>query len=319
MRAIQVTEFGGPEVLDLVDVPDPDPIPGLELIDVDAAGVNYADTHAVENSYLSAQELPFIPGAEVVGRTADGRRLCGFTASGAGGYAERALIAPASFEVPDGVSDAAALGLLVQGLTAWHLLRTSARMVPGESVVVHAAAGGVGSLAIQLAKLWGAGRVIAVASSEEKRQLALDLGADVAVDSDPDGLTVALREANGGKRVDIVLEMVGGATTDASLRALAAFGRLVVYGMASRTPATPIAPSSLMTGSQSVIGFWLVDCMKVDPIGMVAQPLAELVRMVAAGELRPLPGTSYPLAEARRAHEDMRARRTTGKVILTAR
>ena len=247
MRAIQVTEFGGPEVLNLVEVADPDPIAGLELIEVDAAGVNYADTHAVENSYLSAQELPFIPGAEVVGRTADGRRLCGFTASGSGGYAERALLAPASFEVPDGVSDAAALGLLVQGLTAWHLLRTSARMVPGESVVVHAAAGGVGSLAVQLAKLWGAGRVIAVASSEEKRQLALDLGADVAVDSDPANLTAALREANGGKRVDIVLEMVGGPTTDASLRALAPFGRLVVYGMASRTPATPIAPSSLLT------------------------------------------------------------------------
>ena len=320
MRAIQVTQFGGPEVLDIVEVPDPDPIPGLELIEVDAAGVNYADTHAVENSYLSAQELPFIPGAEVVGRTADGRRLCGFTASGSGGYAERALVAPtATFEVPDGVSDAAALGLLVQGLTAWQLLRTSARMVPGESVVVHAAAGGVGSLAIQLSKLWGAGRVIAVASSEEKRQLVLDLGADVAVDSDSAGLTAALREANGGKRVDIILEMVGGATTDASLRALGAFGRLVVYGMASRTPATPIAPSSLMTGSLSVIGFWLIDCMKVDPIGMVAQPLAELVRLVDAGEIRPLPGTAYPLDQARQAHEDMRARRTTGKVILTAR
>jgi NADPH2:quinone reductase len=320
MRAIQVTRFGGPEVLDIVEIPDPDPITGLELLQVDAAGVNYADTHAVENSYLSAQELPFIPGAEVIGRTADGRRLCGFTASGSGGYAERALIAPAaSFEVPDGVSDAAALGLLVQGLTAWHLLRTSARMVPGESVVVHAAAGGVGSLAIQLAKLWGAGRVIAVASSEEKRQLALDLGADAAIDADPAGLTAAMREANGGKRVDIVLEMVGGETTDASLRALAAFGRLVVYGMASRTPATPIAPSSLMTGSHSVIGFWLIDCMKVDPIGMVAQPLADLVRLVASGELRPLPGSAYPLEDARRAHEDMRARRTTGKVILTAR
>lgn len=320
MRAIQVTEFGGPEVLDIVEVPDPDPIPGLELIEVDAAGVNYADTHAVENSYLSAQELPFIPGAEVVGRTADGRRLCGFTASGSGGYAERALVAPtAAFEVPDGVSDAAALGLLVQGLTAWQLLRTSARLVPGESVVVHAAAGGVGSLAIQLAKLWGAGRVIAVASSEEKRQLALDLGADVAIDADPTGLTAAIREANGGKRVDIILEMVGGATTDASLRALGAFGRLVVYGMASREAATPIAPSSLMTGSLSVIGFWLIDCMKVDPIGMVAQPLAELVRLVDAGEIRPLPGTTYPLEDARRAHEDMRARRTTGKVILTAR
>ena len=320
MRAIQVTEFGGPEVLDLIEVPDPAPITGLELIEVHAAGVNYADTHAVENSYLSAQELPFVPGAEVIGLTADGRRLCGFTVSGSGGYAERALIAPAAaFEVPDGVSDAAALGLLVQGLTAWHLLRTSARMVPGESVVVHAAAGGVGSLAIQLAKLWGAGRVIAVASSEEKRQLALDLGADVAVDSDPANLTAALREANGGKRVDIVLEMVGGPTTDASLRALAAFGRLVVYGMASRTPATPIAPASLMTGSHSVIGFWLIDCMKVDPMGMVAEPLADLVRMVASGEITPLPGTAYPLAEARRAHEDMRARRTTGKVILTTR
>ena len=320
MRAIQVTRFGGPEVLDVVEIPDPDPITGLELLQVDAAGVNYADTHAVENSYLSAQELPFIPGAEVVGRTADGRRLCGFTASGSGGYAERALIAPAaSFEVPDGVSDAAALGLLVQGLTAWHLLRTSARMVEGESVVVHAAAGGVGSLAIQLAKLWGAGRVIAVASSEEKRQLALDLGADVAIDADPAGLTAAMREANGGKRVDIVLEMVGGETTDASLRALASFGRLVVYGMASRAPATPIAPSSLMTGSHRVSGFWLIDCMKVDPIGMVAQPLADLVRLVASGELRPLPGSAYPLEDARRAHEDMRARRTTGKVILTAR
>ena len=320
MRAIQVTRFGGPEVLEVVDLPDPDPVPGLEVLEVDAAGVNYADTHAVENSYLSAQELPFVPGAEVVGRTADGRRLCGFTASGSGGYAERALIAPtAAFEVPEGVSDAAALGLLVQGLTAWHLLRTSARLVPGESVVVHAAAGGVGSLAIQLAKLWGAGRVIAVASSEEKRQLALALGADVAIDSAPADLTAAIREANGGKRVDIILEMVGGATTDASLRALAPFGRLVVYGMASREAATPIPPTSLMIGSHSVIGFWLMDCMKVDPVGMVGAPLADLVRLVASGELRPLPGTAYPLDEARRAHEDMRARRTTGKVVLTAR
>jgi len=320
MRAIQVTRFGGPEVLEVVDLPDPGPVPGLEVLEVDAAGVNYADTHAVENSYLSAQELPFVPGAEVVGRTADGRRLCGFTASGSGGYAERALIAPtAAFEVPEGVSDAAALGLLVQGLTAWHLLRTSARLVPGESVVVHAAAGGVGSLAIQLAKLWGAGRVIAVASSEEKRQLALALGADVAIDSAPADLTAAIREANGGKRVDIILEMVGGATTDASLRALAPFGRLVVYGMASREAATPIPPTSLMIGSHSVIGFWLVDCMKVDPVGMVGAPLADLVRLVASGELRPLPGTAYPLDEARRAHEDMRARRTTGKVVLTAR
>lgn len=319
MRAIQVSRFGGPEVLELVDLPDPEPIPGLEIVEVSASGVNYADTHAAENSYLSEQSLPFVPGAEVVGRLADGRRVCGFTASGGGGYAERALIAPAAcFDVPDTVSDAEALSLLVQGLTAWHLLRTSARLVPGESVVVHAAAGGVGSLAIQLAKLWGAGRVIAVASTPRKRELALALGADVAVEADAANLKAALREANGGKGVDIVLEMTGGQTTDASLAALGAFGRLVVFGMASREAATPIPPTSLMIGSKSVVGFWLVDCMKVDPVGMVAQPLRELVKLVAEGQLKPLAGTAYSLADARRAHEDLRARKTTGKVVLTS-
>jgi len=318
MRAIQVSQFGGPEVLEPVELPDPEPIPGLELLSVTASGVNYADTHAAENSYLSAQTLPFIPGAEVVGTLADGRRVCGFTASGGGGYAERALIAPAAcFDVPDGVSDAAALSLLVQGLTAWHLLRTSARMAPGETVAVIAAAGGVGSLAVQLAKLWGAGRVIAVASTPGKRDLAMSLGADAAVDSGSDDLAGVLREANAGKGVDIVLEMTGGPTTDACLAALGAFGRLVVYGMASRTAAMPVPPTSLMIGSKSLIGFWLVDCMKVDPVGMVAQPLRELVGMAASGALKPLAGTAYPLAEARRAHEDLRARATTGKVILT--
>lgn len=320
MRAIEVSRFGGPEVLEFVDVADPVPGTGLELLQVSAAGVNYADTHAAENSYLSAQTLPFIPGAEVVGTLADGRRVCGFTASGTGGYAEQALVAPsACFDVPDGVSDAAALSLLVQGLTAWHLLRTSARMVPGETVVVIAAAGGVGSLAVQLAKLWGAGRVIAVASTQDKRDLALSLGAEIAVDSETPDLAEALREANGGSGVDIVLEMTGGATTDAALAALGTFGRLVVYGMASRTAATPVPPTSLMIGSTSVIGFWLVDCMRVDPVGMVAQPLQELVRLVATGKVHPLEGSSYPLADARRAHEDLRARRTTGKVILTAK
>ena len=319
MRAVQVSRFGGPEVLEIVDLPDPKPVSGLELLRVTSAGVNYADTHAAENSYLSAQTLPFIPGSEVVGTLTDGRRVCGFTPGGVGGYAELALVAPAAcFDVPDGVSDAAALSLLVQGLTAWHLLRTSARMVPGETVAVVAAAGGVGSLAVQLAKLWGAGRVIAVASTQEKRDLALSLGADVSVDSEAPALAAALREANGGSGVDIVLEMTGGPTTDASLAALGAFGRLVVYGMASRTAATPVPPTSLMIGSKSISGFWLVDCMRVDPVGMVAQPLRELVALVAEGRIRPLVGCAYPLSDARRAHEDLRARKTTGKVILTA-
>lgn len=315
MRAIQVTTFGGPEVLDLVELPDPEPTTGLQVLDVEAAGVNFADTHAAENSYLAEQTLPFVPGAEVIGWLPDGRRVCGFSMSG--GYAEKALVDPNScFEVPEEMSATAALSMLVQGLTAWHLLRTSARMQPGESVVVHAAAGGVGSLLVPLAKHWDAGRVIAVASTQEKRDVAVARGADIAISSDPDGMTAAIREANGGKRVDIVLDMVGGPTTDASLAALGRFGRLVVYGMASRQVATPIAPAMLMGRSQSVVGFWLIDCMR-DPVGMIAGPLAELIAMVQSGVLQPLPGHSYPLAEARRAHEDLRARATTGKVILT--
>ena len=315
MRAIQVNRFGGPDVLELVEIPDPQSAPGLEVLEVEAAGVNYADTHAAENSYLSEQTLPFIPGGEVIGRLPDGRRVCGFAVTG--GYAEKALVAPdACFDVPDGMSATAALSLLVQGLTAWHLIKTSARMQPGESIVVHAASGGVGSLLVPLARHWDAGRIIAVASTREKRDLAIERGADVAIDSDPVGMTAAIREANSGKRVDIVLDMVGGATTDASLAALGRFGRLVVYGMASRQPATPIVPAALMAKSQSVVGFWLVDCMR-DPGRMIAAPLAELIGFVQSGVLQPLPGNAHPLAQARRAHEDLRARATTGKVILT--
>ncbi len=317
MRAIQISTFGGPEVLEVVDLPDPEAGPGEVVVEVTGCGVNYADTHQVENSYLSRQALPMVPGSEVVGLTPDGRRVCGFVARG-GGYASRAVVAEnAVFRVPDGVSDTAALSLLVQGLTAWHLVHTSARLAEGESVVVHAAAGGVGSLAVQLARAAGAGRIIAVASTAEKQALALSLGADVAVDAGADDLASALRAANGGAKVDVVLEMVGGPTFDASLRVLARFGRLVTYGMASRQEPTPVPPASLMVGSKSVIGFWLVDAMTGERlVPMVARPLRALVGMVANGELRALPGSTYPLDEARQAHEDMRARRTTGKVVL---
>jgi NADPH2:quinone reductase len=187
-------------------------------------------------------------------------------------------------------------------------------MREGESVVVHAAAGGVGSLAVQLGKAFGAGRVIATASSEEKRALALELGADVAVDVTREDLADALREANGGGRVDIVLEMAGGRVFDESLKALAPFGRLVTYGIASRVPNT-VASGALMARSQSVVGFWLMHCLR-RPRGLVAEPLQDLFARVAAGELRVVDGPVYPLSEVRRAHEDLRARRTSGKLVL---
>src|SRR3954470_9735424 len=210
MRAIQVTRFGGPEVLELHDVGEPAPVDGLIPAQVSSAGINYADTHQVENRYHAAATLPLIAGAEVVGLTPPGERVVALLPGG-GGYAERCLVAPAlTVPLPDDVEDSAALALVLQGLTAWHLLQTSARMLKGDTVVVHAAAGGVGTLAVQLARRWGAGRVVAIASSAEKRALALELGADIAIDSADADLAGAMRDACDG-RVDIVLEMAGGA------------------------------------------------------------------------------------------------------------
>jgi NADPH:quinone reductase len=315
VRAIRISQWGGPEVLELVDdAPVPEPAPGEVLVRVSRAGINFADTHAADNSYLAPYELPLTPGGEVAGTTEDGRRVVGMTTSG--GYAEYAVVpAAATFPIPDGASDATALALLIQGLTAWHLYRTSAHLAEGESVVVHAAAGGVGSLAVQLGKAFGAGRVIATASSEEKRELALELGADVAVDVTREDLTDALVEANGGNRVDIVLEMAGGRVFDASLRALAPFGRLVTYGQASRKEGHRIAAVNLMRHSSAVIGFWLAHCF-TKPDEMLAQPLRDLFERVASGDLRVVEGAVYPLSEARRAHEDLQARRTSGKLLL---
>src|SRR3954451_14979488 len=313
MRAIQITEFGGPEVLQLRDVDDPQAPEGGVVLDVSAAGINWADTHQAENSYLTPAELPLIPGGEVVGRAPDGRRVVALTAGG--GYAERAVASPAAmWEVPDGVTDAQALGLVLQGTTAWHLLRTSAQLRAGEAVVVHAAAGGVGTLAVQLAKRFGAGRVIGVASSEDKRALASRLGADAVVDSSSEDLTAALREANDGAKVDVVLEMVGGSTFEQSLKALAPFGRLVHFGQAGREGAPKVDPGQLMARSQGVLGFWLVHMMRRPEL--MTEAMERLFAMVRAGELEVVVGGEYPLVDARRAHEDLRARTTVGKLVL---
>lgn len=313
MRAIQITEFGGPEVLHLVDLPDPAAPAGLAVLDVTSAGVNYADTHQVEDSYLSRSQLPMVPGSEVAGTLRDGRRVAGFTSSG--GYAEKAVVHPSAvFDLPAAITDGQALSLLVQGLTAWHLLRTSTHLAPGEAVVVHAAAGGVGTLAVQLAKAWGAGRVIGVASSPEKRALAASLGADVTVDAGERDLKGALEAANHGRKVDVVLEMVGGPTFDASLAALAPFGRLATFGMASRTPSKPIEAGALMSRSRAVVGFWLAHCFGRPEL--LAPQMAELLAMVEAGTLRPQLGAAYALGDAALAHRALRDRSSTGKLIL---
>ena len=314
MRAIRISEWGGPEVLELVtDAPMPEPGDGQALVRVSRAGINFADTHQRENSYLARYELPMIPGAEVAGvREDDGRRVVSLV--GTGGYAEYVAATEATtFPIEEGVSDATALALLLQGLTAWHLYRTSAKLAEGESVVVHAAAGGVGSLAVQLGRHMGAGRVIATASSEEKRELALSLGADAAVDVNAEDLAGALVEANGGERVDAVLEMAGGRIFDESIKALAPFGRLVTYGIASNEQ-NEVRTGALMRRSHAVVGFWLMHCLRKPE--MVAGPLADLFARAAAGDLRVVEGEAYGLSEVRRLHEDLAARRTSGKLVI---
>jgi NADPH:quinone reductase len=312
VRAVQIQEFGGPEVLEVVDLPKPEPGDGQVLIEVSRAGMNFADTHQRENSYLARYETPLVLGGEVAGRTDDGRRVVAMLPSG--GYAEYAVAPEASvFTIPDGVDDGAALALLIQGLTAWHLFKTSAKLAQGESVVVISGAGGVGSLAVQLAKPFGAGRVIATASSEEKRDLAVSLGADAAVDPATGELTEALVQANGGERVDVVLEMSGGRVFDAAAEALAPFGRIVTYGIASREQNT-LETGRLMRKSRAVVGFWLMHCL--GRRDMIEEPLADLFERTARGELKPQVGETYAMSDVRRAHEDMQGRRTSGKLLL---
>jgi NADPH:quinone reductase len=311
MRAIRIEEFGGPEVMKVVELPDPEPADGQVVVEVARSGINFADTHATRNDYLAEQTLPLIPGGEISGRTADGRRVAALLASG--GYAERVAVPePWLVPVPDGVSDDQAASLLLQGITAHALIHRCARLEPGETVVVEAAAGGTGTLAVQLAKRAGA-RVVALASTADKRALAARLGADATVDSRADDLKAAILEANEGRQVDAVLEMSGGPAFEACLRTLAPLGRLVCFGIASREQ-NEVATGHLLRHSRAVIGFWLMHL--IPHREEVAAIVADLFAAVERGELEVIVGGVYPLSDARRAHEDIAARRTAGKLLL---
>ncbi len=311
MKAIQIEEFGGPENLQLVDLPDPEPADGMVVVDVARSGINWADTHAIRNDYLAEQELPLVPGAEIAGVTADGRRVAALINNG--GYAQKALV-PEAFLVPlpDEVSDDQGAGLLLQGLTAHALLHYCAHVEKGETVVVEAAGGGTGSLAVQLAKRAGA-KVIALASSEEKRELATRLGADGTADSRADDLEQAILDANGGEKVDVVLHM-SGTGFEPELAALNMLGRMVVFGNAARE-FHDVKTSYLLQSSKSVLGFWLI-ALIARKRQLIAEMIGGLFGAVAKGELEVVIGETYPLSEAARAHEAMQDRGTTGKLLL---
>lgn len=323
MKAIVVEEFGEPEVLQYTDAERSAPDEGEVLVEVRSAGVNYADTMRRRNQYLVPQELPFTPGSEVagvvsevgegVGEVSPGDRVVSLI--GTGGYAEYA-IAPAQslIPLPDGLDFDEAAAVPLQGLSAYHILKTSGALKEGESVLVHAAAGGVGTLAVQMAKLMGAGTVIATASSQEKLDLAQFLGADVLINYTENDWPEKVREATDGKGADVILEMVGGDEfLRKNLECLAVFGRMVVYGAASGERGT-IVPAELMNNCHSVVGFWLIQVASRPDLFVPS--LQEMLAWISSGDLQLTIGGRYPLENATEAHDDLEGRKTTGKLIL---
>lgn len=311
MKAIQIEEFGGPELMKLVDLPDPEPEDGMVVVDVARAGINFADTHQIRNDYLAEQTLPLVPGGEVSGTKPDGTRVAAVL--GGGGYAQKVAVPePWLVPVPDEVSDDQAAGLLLQGMTAHALLHQTAHVSDGETVVIEAAGGGTGSLAVQLAKTAGA-KVIGLASSDEKRALVERLGADATADSKAEDLKQAILDANDGEKVDVVLHM-SGTGFEAELSALGAMGRIVVFGNAARHP-NEIATNYLLQTSKSVLGFWLLPLM-LQRRELVGKMIAELLGAVASGELEVVIGGVYPLSEAAKAHAEIGERRSSGKLLL---
>jgi NADPH2:quinone reductase len=315
VRAVQLTSYGGVDGLALVDMPEPIARPGQVLVDVARAGVNFADVERRRGTYDVTQSLPRVLGSEVAGRRRDtGERVVALNLGG-GGYAEVAAVDEAlAFPIPDGIGDDEAVALLVQGLTAYHVVRSCGRLAQGEAIVVHAAAGGVGSLAVQLARRWGAGRIIGVASTPAKRRLAEQLGAHVTLNADSEFLRDRIVEANGGSRVDVVLETIGGEVFRQSLHALAPFGRIVVFGSASGQP-RDVPPDELEELNAALAGFWLRPLIKTPE--RLSEPLAELFEYVREGSVRPHVGRVYALDEVRDAHADLEGRRSVGKLLLT--
>ena len=324
MKAILVEEFGEPEVLGYTDVERPAPDEGEVLIEVRSAGVNFADTMRRRNQYLVPQELPFTPGSEVSGVVSEvgegvedvsvGDRVVSLL--DAGGYAEYA-VAPAQslIPLPEGLDFDEAAAVPLQGLSAYHILKTSGALKEDESVLVHAAAGGVGTLAVQMAKLMGAGTVIATASTQEKLDLAESLGADVLINYTEDDWPEKVLEATDGEGVDIILEMVGGEFLQKNLECLAVFGRMVVYGAASGELGS-IVPANLMNNCHSVVGFWLIQVASRPDL--FAPSLQEILGWISSGDLELTLGGTYPLEEAEKAHADLEGRKTTGKIILNS-
>lgn len=323
MKAIRINQTGGPEVMQLENIEKPAPKEGQVLIKIAAVGINFADLAQREGTYLTRTHTPTTLGFEAAGTVEAmgpgvaappvGTRVVAFVE---GAYAEYALAnANSVIPIPPQLDFVQAAALPVQGITAYQLLHDAAHLQQGQSVLVHAAAGGVGTLAVQIAKLAGAGTVIGTASNEEKLNLVRQLGADVAINYTQPDWVEQVKQATDGQGADIILEMVGGSIADQSLQCLAPFGRMVVFGAASGK-ITQFSGIQLMYKNQTITGYWLTAWMSQRPQA-VAHALTQLIQYFAQGQLKVIVGQTYPLEQAAQAHQAIANRQTTGKVVLT--
>ncbi|WP_412028807.1 NADPH:quinone oxidoreductase family protein [Deinococcus yunweiensis] len=321
MTAMVVERLGPPDVMELRDVPVPTPGPGEVRIEVEAVGINFADVLAVAGEYLTRTKVPYTPGMEFAGIVESlgegvqgvsvGQRVAALGGSGA--LAKYAVVSAAGLiPVPQSLSGAQAAAFPVSYFTAYHGLKTLGRGVAGEWVLVQAAAGALGTASIQLAKAMDM-KVIAMASTEEKLQIARDLGADVTLLQDDEDRVQKVRDAAGGQGVPLILEVVGGKRFQESLDMAANQGRIIVIGNASREQAN-LRPVELMKRNLSVTGLWLTSLMY--DRAATAEAAQALSQLVGSGQVTPQVGPTYALADSARAFQDILDRKTTGKVII---
>jgi NADPH:quinone reductase len=322
MRAVRFHKLGGPDVLQLEDLPDPEAAPGEAVLAVRAAGVNWADTHFRNGTYFIKAQFPQIAGMEAAGEiVALGEGTTGLSigdrvmALGSNAYAEKMIVKPQyCYPMHPQLDFVRAAALPVQGITAHHILSLCGRLAKGESVLVHAAAGGVGTLAVQLAKSMGAARVIGTAS-KEKLGLVRELGADVAIDARSDDWAEQVKNATDRKGVDVILEMIGGTEHyRKNLAVLAHLGRMVVFGAASNDMKGTLEAVPLMGKNQSVIGYYMTSLLRRRDL--CAPALDDLQTRVVNGDVRVIVGREARLDEAANVHREMESRATTGKVVL---
>lgn len=324
MRAWQLPRIGDPwDELELVDLDPPEPPGDLARIEVEGSDVNFADILQCQGRYQVKLDVPFVPGMGAAGRVVAvgpeaglevGQRVVGSTSGPWGGFAEQALVSTADVHpLPDGVDGVVAAGLHVTYGTAWFALHQRGQLQPGESVLVLAAAGGVGSAAVQMAKAHGCW-VLAAAGGPEKAEVCVELGADLAIDYTNDDLYTAVEDATSGRGVDVVYDPVGGEYFDVARRLVAWEGRLLVVGFASGT--IPSAPANhALVKNYSIVGVHMGGYRSRDPAAL-DRCYAEVYAMLADGEIAPLISDRVSLADVPRALERLADRSTTGRLVV---